>query len=75
MNNEWKMKDGRVLYLLTIQELQELAPYVMICDIFGKQRHVHEEGKEPPDLDTRFGYTAWGLVSAIVPAYCSTLPY
>lgn len=63
--NTWKLdmgKDaGKSIELLTVQELRALSPETEICSINGERRKVHEEGESPPDDDTRFGYSAWGL--------------
>lgn len=59
--NTWVLNDGRAITLLTPEELQVLPGHTKIISIDGETRLVIEPGAEPPDNDTRFGYTAWGL--------------
>lgn len=61
MKNEWTLKDGRKIFLLTIPELQALPKDAKIISIMGKERLIEEADKPAPDTDTRFGFTAWGL--------------
>jgi hypothetical protein len=62
MNTGWTLKDGRVIDLLTIDQLEALPPDVMIYSIMGESRLVHNPPLGPPDTDTRGGLTAWGLL-------------
>ena len=61
MNNTWKLDDGRSIKLLTVKELRALPGDTRIMSIGGEERLVEAEGMEPPDDDTRFGYSAWGI--------------
>ena len=58
----WKVAGGPTIELLTPEELKALPPDARIMSICGETRTVDEEGKHPPDDDTRSGYTAWGLL-------------
>lgn len=59
--NAWKLKDGRVIYLLTVAQLRALPDGATICSIVGKERTKHDSALGAPDEDTRGGFTAWGL--------------
>lgn len=59
--NMWRLKDGKEIFLLTIDELKRLPENEKIISIMGEKRLVKEEGLEPPDDDTRYGYTAWAI--------------
>lgn len=56
----WKLEDGRHLHLLTPMQLHAVPAGTVLTDIFG--RDVTVTAVDPPDPDTRFGYTAWGAV-------------
>lgn len=57
MVNDWTLDDGRVIRLVTPDQLKNLAPGTKVLDIFGE---VGVVGQTVLDDDTRFGYTAWG---------------
>lgn len=61
MNNEWALKDGRVIELLTPEQLKELPNGVELIDIFGGK---FIKGKDEIDGDTRFGYLAYGILNS-----------
>lgn len=64
MNNEnptWELSDGTVIVLLTVEQLRALPKETLICSINGNRRSVEMPGEDPPDEDTRYGYTAWGV--------------
>jgi len=65
--NYWKLDDGRVIRLLTPEELQSLPPDATIICITGDSRKVVEPNKPPADDDTRFGYTAYGTIDTKIP--------
>lgn len=60
-NNPWddeeEHPDG-LLWLLTPQEVEELPNGTLVESIMGDYA---TKGHDAIDLDTRFGYTAWGL--------------
>lgn len=59
--NDWKLDDGRMIRLLTPDELKLLPNATVIIAIDGIARQKYEEDKPAPDDNTRFGYTAWGV--------------
>jgi len=61
MNNTWKLDDGRTIELLTVKQLRALPGDTKIISINGEERFVEEKGEEPPDDDTRYGFTAWAI--------------
>jgi len=56
----WTLEDGTEFDLLTIDELKALPDDARLISISGFGRLKLERGKLP-DLDTRCGYTAYGL--------------
>lgn len=57
--NDWKLKDGRTIRLITPTELKFLHDGEVLYSIDGD---VHILGKDPIDDDTRFGYLAYGIM-------------
>ncbi len=60
MRAPWKLKDGRVIDLITPKELATLPDGTVLVDIFGVS---YVTGKDPIDTDTRGGMLAYGLPS------------
>lgn len=59
--NDWRLEDGSIITLLTVEELRALPKDTRIVSVNGHRRQVEMPGFEPPDEDTRFGYTAWAV--------------
>ena len=58
--NSWEQQgdDKRVLWLLTPTEIGSYPDGVVVTSIFGDTKTV---GEDYIDMDTRAGYTAWGI--------------
>lgn len=56
--NPWSKEDETPLWLLTPDEVQSLEDGTMLVSIMKDVKIV---GHDYIDLDTRFGYTAWGV--------------
>jgi len=54
----WKLDNGRVIELLTPEELSKLTDGTEVISISGKRKII---GKDYIDDDTRGGRTAWGI--------------
>lgn len=57
--NDWSLDDGRVIRLLTPEELKALPVGTTLFDIFGEEVVT---GSDYIDDDTRAGYTAYGTL-------------
>lgn len=57
MFNDWELSDGRIIRLLTPEQVKSLPNGVKLISINGEIKTV---GVDEIDLDTRCGFTAWG---------------
>lgn len=56
--NQWKLKDGRIIWLLTEEEFRTLPNGTKLISILGE---VVTKGIDTIDMDTRRGYIAFGV--------------
>lgn len=56
--NQWNLKDGRIIWLLTEEEFRALPNGTKLISIFGE---VVTKGIDTIDMDTRYGYIAFGV--------------
>lgn len=56
--NQWNLKDGRTIWLLTEEEFKALPNGTKLISIFGE---VVTKGIDTIDMDTRYGYIAFGV--------------
>ena len=59
--NDWKLDDGRVIRLYTIEEFKILSPKDTVIDIFGEVTTAEEVRSRNDHTETRGGYLAYGL--------------
>jgi len=59
--NDWPLEDGRVIELLTLDELKTLPDGITLTCIDGTTAVT---GKDRIDTDTRAGYVAFGRLKA-----------
>ena len=59
--NDWKLDDGRVIRLMTVEELSLLIPEAPVVDIFGKATTAEEVRSRNDHTETRGGYLAYGF--------------
>jgi hypothetical protein len=57
---KWELPDGRTLNLVHEDDLVNIPFGITMTSILGEEAVV---GKDPMDMDTRGGYTAWGFVA------------
>lgn len=55
--NNWRLEDGRVIGLLTPEDLENTPDGTLLYDIEGNSAVV---GKDEIDNDVRYGYLAYG---------------
>lgn len=62
MSTRWTIDSGpargQIIHLLSISEFNDLLDGTLVMAIDGS---VKMKGRDHIDLDTRFGYTAWGV--------------
>ena len=58
MNNQWTLNDGSKIYLVTLEEYNNLPNGTKLICIDGKKV---TKGKNFIDNDTRFGFIAYGF--------------
>lgn len=54
---DWKLDNGVIIRLLKPETIENLPDGMTLINIFGKKAVT---GRDKIDMDTRFGYTAWG---------------
>lgn len=56
--NEWKLDDGRTIWLLTEEEFKTLPNGTKLICVDGE---IVTKGIDHIDMDTRWGYLAFGV--------------
>jgi hypothetical protein len=59
--NKWLLPSGRIIYLLTPEEVVALPTGVTLISING---NIKIKGIDKIDFDIRYGYTSWAVMAA-----------